>query len=242
MRILASLQFRVLVSTGLDFKKAETCTEEVLVVFVFWIKVIGFELGLMDSLRSKKALRSNQSNSASFESQNDSGGMSKSRESQVMIGAATAAIVTAFCQANDHGFGGLGGFSALGPYSTNKAIDTSECHKPLNTAVVGEIGGGGGGSDGGGEVIKDFYGDDGGFNSHPIFKGYHGAWSDILKAVSHIDEVDPSFGSSFKLKVSMGSNTFFWKDIGTLDGKPLKDSYPILFALENDSDCVISDR
>ncbi|GKC14540.1 hypothetical protein Tco_1011322, partial [Tanacetum coccineum] len=28
---------------------------------------------------------------------------------------ATAAVVSAVCQANDHGFGGLGGFSALGP-------------------------------------------------------------------------------------------------------------------------------
>ncbi|GJR68621.1 hypothetical protein Tco_0014686 [Tanacetum coccineum] len=38
------------------------------------------------------------------------------------------------------------------------------------------------------KVIKDFCGDDDGFNSHPIFKGYHGAWSDIIKAVSHIEE------------------------------------------------------
>ncbi|GJT13785.1 ribonuclease H-like domain-containing protein [Tanacetum coccineum] len=33
--------------------------------------------------------------------------------------AATAAIVSAVCQANDHGFGGLGGFSALGVGSTS---------------------------------------------------------------------------------------------------------------------------
>ncbi|GJV30035.1 hypothetical protein Tco_1386483 [Tanacetum coccineum] len=87
MRILASLQFRVFVSTGLDFKKAETCTEEVLVVFVFWIKVIGFELGLMDSLRSKKALRSNQSNSGvPFEGEpEDSGWMSNHRSGLIGV-------------------------------------------------------------------------------------------------------------------------------------------------------------
>ncbi|GKD76602.1 hypothetical protein Tco_1339223 [Tanacetum coccineum] len=91
------------------------------------------------------------------------------------------------------------------------------------------------------KVIKDFYGDDDGFNSHPIFKRYHGAWSDIIKAVSHIEEVDPSFRSSFKLKVSVGSNTLFWKDTWTSDGQPLKDIYPRLFALDNDPNCVISD-
>ncbi|GJR58116.1 reverse transcriptase domain, reverse transcriptase zinc-binding domain protein [Tanacetum coccineum] len=62
------------------------------------------------------------------------------------------------------------------------------------------------------KVIKDFYGEDGGFNSHTNFRGYHGAWSDIVKAISHIEDVDPSFSSSFKIKVFMGSNTFFWKD------------------------------
>ncbi|GJV08199.1 hypothetical protein Tco_1345855, partial [Tanacetum coccineum] len=36
-----------------------------------------------------------------------------SRSGCVSGSAATAAIVFAVCQANDHGFGGLGGFSAL---------------------------------------------------------------------------------------------------------------------------------
>nr|GFD22122.1 hypothetical protein [Tanacetum cinerariifolium] len=40
------------------------------------------------------ALRSNQSNSASFESQNDSGGMSKSRDSQVTIGGIGVAVLS----------------------------------------------------------------------------------------------------------------------------------------------------
>ncbi|GJX37821.1 hypothetical protein Tco_0251124 [Tanacetum coccineum] len=37
--------------------------------------------------------------------------------------AATAAIVSAVCQANDHGFGGLGGFSALDLYEYFEQLD-----------------------------------------------------------------------------------------------------------------------
>ncbi|GKA35688.1 hypothetical protein Tco_0722179 [Tanacetum coccineum] len=45
--------------------------------------------------------------------------------------AATAAIVSAVCQANDHGFGGLGGFSALDLYEYFEQLDLFLMGKPL---------------------------------------------------------------------------------------------------------------
>ncbi|GJV23279.1 RNA-directed DNA polymerase, eukaryota, reverse transcriptase zinc-binding domain protein [Tanacetum coccineum] len=61
-------------------------------------------------------------------------------------------------------------------------------------------------------VIKEFYGDDGGFPSSSNSFGVGGIWCDILKVVSHICTIDNSFNSSFVLKVLNGLDTLFWKD------------------------------
>ncbi|GKE61737.1 RNA-directed DNA polymerase, eukaryota, reverse transcriptase zinc-binding domain protein [Tanacetum coccineum] len=61
-------------------------------------------------------------------------------------------------------------------------------------------------------VIREFFGVDGGFGPSSNIKGPHGIWCDIIKAVKNINDIDPSFNSSFCLKVSNGSNIRFWKD------------------------------
>ncbi|GJS93656.1 putative RNA-directed DNA polymerase, eukaryota, reverse transcriptase zinc-binding domain protein [Tanacetum coccineum] len=50
------------------------------------------------------------------------------------------------------------------------------------------------------QVIKDFYGDDGGLSSPLNSCGIGGTWCDILKAIENIEAVDNSFKNSFVLK------------------------------------------
>ena len=56
---------------GLDFTLTENLSQ---LDFFYFLLLLLWLLILVDSLRSKKALRSNQSNSESFDSQNESGG------------------------------------------------------------------------------------------------------------------------------------------------------------------------
>ncbi|GKC97012.1 putative reverse transcriptase domain-containing protein [Tanacetum coccineum] len=86
-------------------------------------------------------------------------------------------------------------------------------------------------------VIKSFYGDDGGFGSRAYPAGNRRVWYGITKAVSSIEELIQAFKNSFQLKVFNGSNTLFWKDLCCGNGVRLKDSFPRLFALENNQDC-----
>ncbi|GJR68223.1 RNA-directed DNA polymerase, eukaryota, reverse transcriptase zinc-binding domain protein [Tanacetum coccineum] len=92
------------------------------------------------------------------------------------------------------------------------------------------------------KVIKCFYGDDGGFNSNQVIRGYQGTWCEIIKVVSNIKDIDTSFKTSFRLKVSNGCITLFWKDKWCEDDTCLKDHFPRLYALELNQDCFIKDR
>ncbi|GKC54952.1 hypothetical protein Tco_1077697, partial [Tanacetum coccineum] len=69
-----------------------------------------------------------------------------------------------------------------------------------------------------------------------------GIWCEIVKAISSIENLDPTFSSSFKLKVVNGSNTLFWKDRWCVDDSRLIDHFPRLFALELNQNCSIRDR
>ncbi|GKF61512.1 hypothetical protein Tco_0181566, partial [Tanacetum coccineum] len=61
-------------------------------------------------------------------------------------------------------------------------------------------------------VIKEFYGDDGGFNSSSSSLRSSGVWVDIIKATKNIKVVDLSFNNSFVRKVLDGANNSFWLD------------------------------
>ncbi|GKD96829.1 serine/threonine-protein kinase [Tanacetum coccineum] len=78
-------------------------------------------------------------------------------------------------------------------------------------------------------VIKDFYGDDGGFSSSAAAHGSNEVWVDIIKEVSIIDDIVPSFKSSFVLKISNGSSISFLKDAWCNNGTRLMDLYPRFF-------------
>ncbi|GJT68148.1 RNA-directed DNA polymerase, eukaryota, reverse transcriptase zinc-binding domain protein [Tanacetum coccineum] len=69
-------------------------------------------------------------------------------------------------------------------------------------------------------VIKDFYGDEGGFNSDPKSLGSSDIWTEIIKVVNIINSNDE------------------WCE----DGRKLADAFPRLYALESFKDCRISDR
>ncbi|GJT83472.1 hypothetical protein Tco_1057814 [Tanacetum coccineum] len=92
------------------------------------------------------------------------------------------------------------------------------------------------------KVIKELYGNNGGFSFAPISLGPSGVWCDILSSVTKIEAMDDSFKSSFWVKVSSGSDTLFWKDPWSGNGSRLMDVFPRLFALENYKDCTVKDR
>ncbi|GJZ26721.1 RNA-directed DNA polymerase, eukaryota [Tanacetum coccineum] len=92
------------------------------------------------------------------------------------------------------------------------------------------------------KVIKELYGNNGGFSFAPISLGPSGVWCDILSSVTKIEAMDDSFKSSFWVKVSSGSDTLFWKDPWSGNGSRLMDVFPRLFALENYKDYTVKDR
>nr|GEZ08412.1 RNA-directed DNA polymerase, eukaryota, reverse transcriptase zinc-binding domain protein [Tanacetum cinerariifolium] len=92
------------------------------------------------------------------------------------------------------------------------------------------------------KVVKYFYGEDGGFSSRGNSIGHYGTWHGIINAVANIEKLDGSFNSSFKLKISNGSDTLFWKDKWCEDGSLLMDRFPRLFSLDSSADCTIRDR
>nr|GEX48002.1 reverse transcriptase domain, reverse transcriptase zinc-binding domain protein [Tanacetum cinerariifolium] len=72
--------------------------------------------------------------------------------------------------------------------------------------------------------------------------GHYGTWHGIINAVVNIEKLDGSLNSSFKLKISNGSDTLFWKDKWCEDGSRLMDRFPRLFALDSLADYTIRDQ
>ncbi|GJS19833.1 RNA-directed DNA polymerase, eukaryota, reverse transcriptase zinc-binding domain protein [Tanacetum coccineum] len=91
-------------------------------------------------------------------------------------------------------------------------------------------------------VIKEFYGECGGFGSLASSRGPNGIWCDIIKAVEDIEKTDPSFKRSFHIKFSNGANVSFWKDPWCQNETRLMDLFPRLYALDSSQDCKIIDR
>ncbi|GKF35568.1 hypothetical protein Tco_0112326, partial [Tanacetum coccineum] len=61
-------------------------------------------------------------------------------------------------------------------------------------------------------------------------------------AVVSIEDIVPSFRSSFILKISNGSSISFWKDAWCDSGIPLMDLFPRLYALKTNKECKVRDR
>nr|GEU61210.1 hypothetical protein [Tanacetum cinerariifolium] len=90
--------------------------------------------------------------------------------------------------------------------------------------------------------FKDFYGNDGGFSSSVAAHGSNGVCVDIIKGVASIEDIVPSFRSSFVLKILIGSSVSFWNDAWCDSGTRLMDLFPILYALKTNRECKVSDR
>ncbi|GKE52061.1 hypothetical protein Tco_1487217, partial [Tanacetum coccineum] len=65
---------------------------------------------------------------------------------------------------------------------------------------------------------------------------------EMLKAVVSIEDIVPSFRSSFVLKNSNGSSISFWKDAWCDSGIRLMDLFPRLYALKTNKECKVCDR
>ncbi|GKB00088.1 putative RNA-directed DNA polymerase, eukaryota, reverse transcriptase zinc-binding domain protein [Tanacetum coccineum] len=91
-------------------------------------------------------------------------------------------------------------------------------------------------------IIKEFYGECGGFGSLAGSRGPNGIWCDTIKAVEDIERIDPSFKRTFHIKVSNGANVSFWKDPWCENGTRLMDLFPRLYALDSFQDCKIVDK
>ncbi|GJY24859.1 hypothetical protein Tco_0398517 [Tanacetum coccineum] len=74
-------------------------------------------------------------------------------------------------------------------------------------------------------VIKECYGECGGFGTLAGSRGPNGIWCDIIKVVEDIEKIDPSFKRSFHIKVLHGANASFWKDLWCENGTRLMDLF-----------------
>ncbi|GKB65498.1 RNA-directed DNA polymerase, eukaryota, reverse transcriptase zinc-binding domain protein [Tanacetum coccineum] len=72
-------------------------------------------------------------------------------------------------------------------------------------------------------VIKEFYGEYGGFHSSNSSFGNSGVWIDINKAIKNIEAIDLNCRNSFVRKVADEENTSLWLDPWCGDGTRLKD-------------------
>ncbi|GKD02120.1 RNA-directed DNA polymerase, eukaryota, reverse transcriptase zinc-binding domain protein [Tanacetum coccineum] len=91
-------------------------------------------------------------------------------------------------------------------------------------------------------VIKEFYGGDGGFDSSASTIGTDGIWYNIIKATNKVNDLVSSFKNSFVIKVLNGQDTQFWLDPWCNDGVRLSDAFLRLFAHEQYKGCKVADR
>ncbi|GJR15528.1 retrotransposon protein, putative, ty1-copia subclass [Tanacetum coccineum] len=64
------------------------------------------------------------------------------------------------------------------------------------------------------QVICCFYGGEGGLSSSSTPSGGQRVWSDFIKAISTIEDIDASFKYSFSIKIANGTNTFSGRIFG----------------------------
>ncbi|XP_071689538.1 uncharacterized protein [Rutidosis leptorrhynchoides] len=92
-------------------------------------------------------------------------------------------------------------------------------------------------------IIKSIYGSNGLLPptclSGPV--GCGSVWSNIFRAVIMIEKLDTNFASSFIKIIGDVADTDFWND-SWLCGAPLKQRFPRLFHLDEDSNARVQDR
>ncbi|KAJ9561194.1 hypothetical protein OSB04_006354 [Centaurea solstitialis] len=91
------------------------------------------------------------------------------------------------------------------------------------------------------DVISEFYGADGGFQSNSIATA-KSTWASIVNNSSSLILSGQNFLSSFKKSIAKDSDSLFWKDETVGGGVKLKDVFPRLYALESDKNARFKDR
>ena len=90
-------------------------------------------------------------------------------------------------------------------------------------------------------VIKEIYGQDGGFGSDRIGKSSYSPWYSIYHLVSTLRDKGIDLLGMCNRSVGNGSTTSFWGD-SWCGGRPLKDQYPRVYALDLNKSCSVADR
>ncbi|XP_071695771.1 uncharacterized protein [Rutidosis leptorrhynchoides] len=91
-------------------------------------------------------------------------------------------------------------------------------------------------------VIRSIFGPDGGLGSGgESSRAQASVWSNVIKAGTHLEEIDIPFKSSFCRIVRDGSNTAFWDDFWIGENK-LRILFPRLFMLEQHKEALVTDR
>nr|GEU59798.1 hypothetical protein [Tanacetum cinerariifolium] len=92
------------------------------------------------------------------------------------------------------------------------------------------------------KVIKEIHGPDGGF-VHMAHRGTRiGLWSEIVKNIEYIKNLEIPLDNLIVRKITSGEKTRFWKDKWCSSGHTIMDLYPRLFVLENNKDRRVCDR
>ncbi|PWA81456.1 cytochrome P450 [Artemisia annua] len=75
----------------------------------------------------------------------------------------------------------------------------------------------------------------------PMSSSNSGPWYHIMKIKDELCKININLNNLFKIKVGNGQSTSFWNDIWIGD-KPLVASFPRLYRLETNPDCLVCDR
>ncbi|GJX77773.1 hypothetical protein Tco_0324584 [Tanacetum coccineum] len=92
-----------------------------------------------------------------------------------------------------------------------------------------------------GKVIRSIHGYNGGLGDPSSIKYKSGPWYRIVKLNDDLLPVGIDLRNIFKRKVCNGESTRFWLD-NWVGGGPLNVSYPRLFRLKVNKNCLVRDR
>ncbi|PWA47276.1 RNA-directed DNA polymerase, eukaryota, Reverse transcriptase zinc-binding domain protein [Artemisia annua] len=91
------------------------------------------------------------------------------------------------------------------------------------------------------KVIRSIRGPLGGLNDNTSLRSNSGPWYHIVKIKDELHKININLNNLFKIKVGNGQSTSFWNDIWIGD-RHLVASFPRLYRLETNPDCLVCDR
>ncbi|GKB70176.1 RNA-directed DNA polymerase, eukaryota, reverse transcriptase zinc-binding domain protein [Tanacetum coccineum] len=91
-------------------------------------------------------------------------------------------------------------------------------------------------------VIVEFHGVNGGFDQTTGYMRNSGMWASIVRSCLELEHMSIDLDNLMERKVLSGNQTHFWTDCWIKNHGPLKNPFPILYALETSKDCFVADR